>query len=125
MFGFFKRRAWTSEVIASIRGSAAMLKVVVAPFPCRVDRASGDRTYAYAEFGSEFIDELSKIQLKDFADLKRILDSGNTRAVFISLRHLPPMRIEVSGSAGNSEHQFYSDLADALIDAFQSERIKP
>lgn len=125
MFGIFKRRNWKPQVIGDLSGTSNGISVLLRNFPCRVDDADGSRTYAYGDFGSEFLQELSDHQLGDFDLVNRTISSGAEKSVYVKLRDLAPFEVRVSGRITGKRDQFYSDLADALIEAFRSQSIKP
>ena len=125
MFGFLKKRVWISDVLPEMHGTAGGIQIVIRAFPCRLNPDTGERTYAYADFGVEFIEELSYRQLADFEQLRRSLASGVSKTVFIQLRDLSRFSVELKGPISSGHRPFYSDLADALIDAFQAKCIKP
>jgi len=125
MFGLFKKREWVQEVLPEMQGSVGNLHVRVKLFPCRLDSKTGERTYAYDDFGVEFINELSDRQLSNFEQVCQTLAFGTSKTVSIKLRDLPSFEVELKGKISSSSRQFYSDLADALIEAFKTKGIKP
>ena len=125
MLGLFKRRHWKSEVIPELVGAYDGLTVVLRNFPCRVDLSDGTRKCPYPDFGAGFIYELTERQLGEFEQLRQILATGAEKTAYVRLRDLVPIEVRISGRAATRRDQFYSDLADALIVAFESHRIKP
>ena len=45
--------------------------------------------------------------------------------VYVRLHDLPAIEVQVTGHGPLDEREFYSDLADALIAAFESHGIQP
>jgi hypothetical protein len=125
MFGFFRRRDWKPEVLPQLEGSFAGLHVLIRNFPCLSDSSSGERKYRYGDFGSEFHAELIHRQLADFEHVRQILAAGARKTVLVRLRDLPTIQVEVQGRPSDKPAQFYSDLADAPIEAFQSQQVRP
>jgi len=124
MFGLFKRMEWESAILPQMKGVYGGIHVVISNLPYRLDRLRGKRTYAYPDFGAEFIDQLHS-KLGDFEQLRRALAVSGSKTVFIELRELPEFQVEITGSISEKKRQFYSDIADALIEAFQSQGISP
>lgn len=125
MFGIFKSRNWKPQVIGDLRGTSNGISVLLRNFPCRVEEADGSRTYAYDDFGAEFLQELSDRQLGDFDLVNRTISAGAEKSVYVKLRDLSPFEVRVSGRIAGKRDQFYSDLADALIAAFKSQSMEP
>ncbi len=122
MFGLFKQRKWTSEILPELSGSYGGLRVVLSNFPCRVDLLSGKRSYVYYAFGDDFIHALHNA-LGDFEQLRQTLAATGSKKVCIQLPELPLFQVEITGSVAG-QRQFYSDIADALIEAFASQGIQ-
>ena len=122
MLGLFKRREWQLEILPELKGSCGGINVVVSRMVCRIDKSSEKRTYAYSDFGFEFLNELHN-QLGEFRDLQKMIVLSNIKKVSLKLRDLPAIYVEIGGSIPDSKEQFYSDIADALIDAFKSQGI--
>ena len=123
MFGLFKKKEWKPETLPRMVGTFGDICVVVSNFPCRVDKLSGKRTYAYSDFGCEFINELHN-KLGEPEQLRRTVTAAGSKKVLVKLRNLPIFEVEIAGSIPSEKGQFYSDIADALIDAFRSQNIK-
>lgn len=124
MFGLFKRKEWQPEVVAEMKGSHDGLSVTVRNFPCLRDAKSGSRTYRTPNFGSDFIHGLTK-ELGDYKDLRNLLGGGAGKTVIVTLPNLQAIHVSLFGSAPSSDRQLDSNLADALIAAFESQGIKP
>jgi hypothetical protein len=125
MFGLFERREWKPEVVPELKGSYKGLHVVLRNFSCLGDASDGKRKYPYPDFGSEFLSELTDRQLGDFDHVRQVLSADAGKTVYVRLRDLPAIEVQVTGRASSSRQQFYSDLADALIAAFDSHHIRP
>jgi len=82
------------------------------------------RTYVSKDFGAEFISALHA-SLGDFEQLRRTLSATGSKKVFVKLRDAPRFQVEIVGSIAADKGKFYSDLADALIEAFEAQGIEP
>ena len=125
MLSFFKRREWKPEIVPELKGVYDGLNVVLHNFPCLVDASDGKRKYAYSDFGREFLAELADRQLGDFEHVRQVLSAGAGKTAYVRLRDLDAIEVQVTGHVSPRREQFYSDLADALIAAFDAHRIKP
>ena len=125
MLGFFKQKKWMTESISELSGSFNGLQVIVNNLPCLRDPDSGSRKYIFKNFGFEFITELTEIQLGDHVNLTQLLNSGNTKTVYVSVRDLAPITVSLKGVPAQRKAEFYSDVADSLIAAFSSIGLKP
>lgn len=124
MFGLFKRKEWQPEVVAEMKGSHDGLYITVRNFPCLRDAKSGSRTYRTPTFGNDFILGVTQ-ELGDYSDLRGLLGAGAGKTVVVNLPSLPAIQVSVMGSAPSTDRQLDSNLADALIVAFESQDIKP
>jgi hypothetical protein len=125
MFGTSKPKDWRTELVPELSGAFNGLKVTLRNFPCLFDSDSNTRKYLYPDFGFEFITELSEEQLGDYENVIRVLNSGASKIVYVRVRGIPPIEVSVKGTPVKRKAQFYSDIADALIGAFDSKGIKP
>lgn len=125
MINLFKRRVWTPELISELQGSYEGLRVRIRGFPCLVDPTDGSRKFRYRDFGGEFLAELTDRQLGDVDALRADLSGGGTRTVWVQLRALVPIEVHLAGQPPSTVRGLRSDLADALIVAFESKGIKP
>ena len=124
MLGLFKRKDWQPGVVADMKGRHDGLSVTVRNFPCLQDAKSGSRTYRTSNFGSDFIDAVSR-ELGDYRDLRKLLGAGAGKTVVVTLPNLPAIQVSLFGSAPSTDRQLDSNLKDALIVAFESKGIKP
>lgn len=124
MFDLFKRKQWQPDLVSEMKGTYEGLSVTVRNFSCLKDAASEARTYRYSNFGCEFIDGVHK-NLGSYEELRNILRSGAGKTIIVNLPSLPAIQVSLSGLAPDSKRVFDSNLADALIAAFESEGIKP
>ena len=124
MLGLFKRRRWIEEVVPVANGAYGQLAVTIRNIPCRIDEASRDRKYRHGDFGHQFLNELHD-QLGRFEDVRAKLAAGSVVNAIVELPSTPAISVELRGQASASKGQFYSDLADALLDAFKSIRLRP
>jgi hypothetical protein len=125
IWNIWKKKEWLLETLPAISGKQAGLQVTVYNFPCRKEKGKEHRKYPYADFGAEFIDALMNKQLADFSTISAALTCGESVEVSVRLRELPAMRVVIQGRPHPHENQFSSDVADALIDAFNKSGIKP
>jgi hypothetical protein len=125
MLTLFKNKEWIDETLSVISGNAADLHVTIYEFPCRKEK-HGDRChYRYRNFGNDFINELSERQLSDYTAVASTLTEGRSVRVPVKVGGLPEIIVEIQGHASPRKNEFYSDLADAIIDAFNKNGIKP
>ena len=123
MLGFFQRREWNPETLPELRGTYERLKVTVRNLPCLHDAKSETRRYAYPNFGSDFLLALHE-QIGDFDLFCAKLNAGASAQAFVTLSSYSPIVVELAGTPNSSRRQFDSDLADALIDAFRSAKLR-
>ena len=124
MLGLFKRRKWTPETVAELRGSYRDLNVTIRNFPCLREEGAEDRKYAYSNFGFEFLHKLHE-QLGDLDALGARLKTGAPAHALLTLSSFPLISVEFRGTPDPSRRQFESDIADALLEAFKSIRLRP
>ena len=120
----FKVRSGRDDVLPLMAGAYKGLNVELKNVPCRTDEESNEHRYRYSDFGFEFITELHK-QLGTLAAVSHALENGESASVPISVGNLPPISLRVSGKPPKSKRAYYSDLADALLDAFEKQGFKP
>ncbi len=77
------------------------------------------------DFANGFASELSERQLSDFPAVASALAEGRQVRVPVKVGGLPEIIVEIQGRASKRSRKFYSDLADAIIDAFDKNGIKP
>ena len=123
IFGFRKRQ-WADEVLEELNGKYGAISIVLKNFPCRVDQSSNERRFSYPEFGQELISTLMNRELQNLDQLRQTIAFGSSKSVSVKLRDLPTIGITVSGTPSSSDRQFQSDIADALIAAFESKNIR-
>jgi hypothetical protein len=124
MRNIFEKKEWVDETFSVISGNAGDLHVTIYDFPCRKAKGGQHWHYRYRNFGNEFITELSDRQLSDFTSVASALTEGKTVRVPIRLNGLPQIVVEIQGRPSH-KRQFYSDLADAIIDAMDKNGVKP
>ena len=124
MFGLFKQRSWQHEVLDELRGSEGNLSVRLTAVPCLRDALSGDRKYAWRNFGHDFL-----MALPDAVGGARyahdLLSSGSPVVASVRLEQGPAIGVELSGKPSGGVGALESDIADALISAFGSKGLKP
>jgi hypothetical protein len=120
----FKKRRWYEEILPAMVGSYSGLTVELAGVPCRTDEESREHRYRYSDFGFEFIEELHR-QLGEFSTVRQALQANRSMSATVHVRDLPPISVRLSGAPPKSKKAYFSDLADALIDAFEKHGLKP
>lgn len=124
MLGLFKKRSWQHEVLDELRGNEGNLSVRLTNVPCLRDAASGDRKYAWPDFGHAFLFALHDA----LGGAKHALDRLSTGAAISASVHLeqgPVIGVEISGKPRGNVRILESDIADALISALSSKGVKP
>lgn len=116
---------WTTETLSEVTGKAGLLEVVIRNLPCRKASDGARRRYPYPDFGADFRAEFMDRQLSDFGSVAARLNQGEVLHASVVLRDLPGITVEVRGRACQRPRQFFSELGDALIDAFTRHGIKP
>ena len=125
MLGLFRKKDWVEDRLERLEGSSDTVRVAISNFPFRTDKGSGARRFVPNDFGNRFITELTERALPPYESLAPMLAAGTPVRAHLQLPGLPLIQVEVSGSAPISAKRFYSDLADALLDAFEKQKIKP
>ncbi len=105
-----------------LRGTNGRLQIVMHNLPCLHDTQSGERKFAFSEFGSELLESLCAKQLVDLDHVRRVVSTGR-KTVRVRLRDQPPVVVHVTGQIPNDPETFCSDLADCLVIAFRAEHI--
>ena len=83
------------------------------------------RNYPYPDFGSDFRHELMDVNLSDFDGLQRKLKSTGKIWVLIKIHNFDRITVEIESTPPTNKDQFYSDLADAILDAFEANEFYP
>jgi hypothetical protein len=123
MLGLFNKKSWQHEVLEELRGSEGNLSVRLTTMPCLRHAASGDRKYAWSDFGHDLLLALhDAIGGAEHAHSR--LSAGSSVAASIRLKQGPEIGVEISGKPSSSVRNFESDIADALISAFESRGIR-
>ena len=124
MLGLFKKKSWQHEVLDELRGNEGALFVRLTTVPCLRDATSGQRKYAWPDFGHDFLLALYDA-VGGVESAYNRLSAGSSIAAFIRLKQGPAIGVDIHGKPGGSVRRFESDIADALIDAFGSKGIRP
>ena len=124
MFGLFKKRKWQQATLEKLRGNFQGLSVSLSNVPCRIDDISGVLSYPYPDFGAEFIGEFHR-QIGAFEQVQEQLASHTTIMAIVSLRDYKPINVELCGTPPKSRQQYDSDVADAILAAFNEKGLKP
>lgn len=93
-------------------------------FPCLIDKESKRCKYIYPDFGTDFRYELIDKKLGDFKSLKSHFEYQSTFLTNLNLKNKYNIEIEFKASNFSDRSQFYSNLADAIINAFKQQKIK-
>lgn len=123
----FEGRAdkWEEKELAEIVGQSGSVFVKCRPFPFRQKAGGDERRFLYPDFGSDLRHELMDVQLADWGKLER--GTGDKRRVCITLS-LPKgivISVEISSCRRLDKRTFFSDLADAVINALTNSGIRP
>lgn len=124
MFGLLRRKNAVAETIDEARATLGGIWVTIKNIPCVRVAKNGERIFAYSDFGYEFLTQLQK-KLDDTSLTIEKLKAGSTIQTSISLRDYSPIIVEVTGLPASTPRQFDSDLADVLIEAFNSVQLRP
>jgi hypothetical protein len=122
VFEMFKHREWKKEIVPELRGTNGKLAVVLYNLPCLRDPADGTRKFMFHHFGAELLEQLCSNQLADIEHVRRLLSIG-AKTVYVRLRDLPAVVVHLTGQVALDPEQFFSDLADCLVNAFRAEHI--
>jgi hypothetical protein len=112
------------EIVPEVRGASHGLNVAIFNLPCRRDETSGERKYPYANFGNDFLNQFHD-QLGEFHLVSGKLRAGAVVRAIVTLPPHSPITIELQGTPDRSWGQFASDVADTLIEAFDSIKLRP
>jgi hypothetical protein len=124
MFNLFKKKEWINEAFSVISGNTAQLHITIRNFPCRKEKDEKYWHYAYSDFGNDFISELSGNKLSEYSTVASELNEGKILSLPVKLKDLSEITVEIQGRSVR-KNEFYSDLADAVIDAMERNGIKP
>jgi hypothetical protein len=122
VFELFRHREWEQEILPELRGTNGTLKVVLYNLPCLRDPTDGTRKFLFHDFGSQLLENLCADHLADIEHVRRLLSTG-AKTVYVRLRDLPPVVVNLTGQVAQDPEQFCSDLADCLVVAFRAEQI--
>lgn len=123
MLGLFSKRSWQHEVLEELRGSEGNLSVRLTTVPCLRDAASGDRKYPWSDFGHDLLFALHDA-IGGAKHAHSRLNAGSSVVASIRLKQGPEIGVEISGKPNGSVRSFESDIADALISAFESRGVR-
>ena len=121
----FRKKEWIDETLSVISGNQGDLHVAIHSFPFRKEKHGGRWRYRYRNFGNDFLRELTEKQLPDFETIVATLTQGKIIEASVRVGGLPEIIVEIQGRPSSYKQQFFSDLADAIIDAFNKNGIKP
>ena len=123
MLTWFKKRAWEPETLSELKGQEGHLIVRLTNLPCLRDRITGDRKHVFRGFGHDFLmafhDAIGGAQHAH----TRLL-AGSTITSVVRLPQQPVIGIELSGKPNDRVRTFASDIADALINAFEAAGVR-
>lgn len=122
VFERFKHRDWEPEIVPELRATNGRLSIVMNNLPCLHDARSGERKFAFSEFGSELLENLCGKHFTDLDHLRRVVSIGQ-KTVYVRLRDQPAVAVRVGGQIPHDPERFCSDLADCLVIAFRAEHI--
>ncbi|MDR0672833.1 MAG: hypothetical protein LBF93_04045 [Zoogloeaceae bacterium] len=124
MFGWLRKRSWKPEVLPELTGKKSHLIVRLTNLPCLRDELTGDRKYAFSDFGHDILMTLHEA-IGGMQHAHSRLVAGSTIITLVRLSQQPSIGVEISGRPNNSVRVFESDIADALINAFETVGLKP
>ena len=124
MLGLFKKRSWQHEAVDELRGSEGSLSIILTNVSCLRDSASGDRKYAWPDFGHDFLFALYE-DIGGGNQAHARLGLGSSIVTSVRLKQGPAIGVEISGKPSGNVRSFESDIADAIINAFASGGIRP
>jgi hypothetical protein len=116
---------WVEKELSEVVGQSGAVVVHCRPFPFQQIASGEQRKFLYPNFGSDFRHELMDVQLSDWQALKKRFEQTRDISVSISMKKCRPMTVEIECSEQLRETQFFSDLADAIIDAMDKNGICP
>jgi hypothetical protein len=124
VLSWLKKKSWTPDVLPELTGQEGQLIVRLTNVPCLRDAITGSRKYARPDFGYDFLmafyDAIGGAQQAH----SRLL-AGSTITTFVRLPQQSAIGVEMSGKPDDSVRVFESDIADALINAFESAGLRP
>lgn len=118
-------KEWVEKELPEIEGESGTIIVRCRPFPFRQKAGGEQRKFLYPDFGSDFRHELMDVQLSDWEGLKEKFAQVGKTVVSVSMKKCAPITVEVECSKLLKPPQFFSDLADAIIDAMEKNSIRP
>lgn len=117
--------AWVDKWLPEVVGKSKTVVVRCQPFPCKQEANGGKRKYLYSDFGSDFRHELMDVHLSDWNRLKNQLAKDKNITVIVSANMSNSISVEIECVKQLNEQQFFSELADAIIDAMDKYGIQP
>ena len=120
----FKKPRWHDEILPDLVGTYSGLTVELSGVPCRTAEESNEHRYRFADFGFEFINELHG-QLGEFTTVRESLIAKRGISATVNIRDLAPIFVRLTGVPPKSRREYFSDLADAIINAFGKQGLKP
>jgi len=116
---------WMKKELPEIVGRSRDVVIRCCPFPLKEKKKIERRKYLYSDFGSDFRHELIDVQLSDWTMIKQDFDKRNKKTVTVKLPKCKNITVSIECNRLPSRQQFFSDIADALIDALKKNKIQP
>lgn len=116
---------WVEQELSEIAGQSRDVVVHCRPFPFKQKKDGVRRKYVYPDFGSDFRYELMDVQLADWNSLETELEQRKKKTVNVKLAKCKEITIDIECGRLPPKQQFFSDLADAIIDALSKNGIQP
>lgn len=116
---------WVEKELPEIVGECGAVIVRCRPFPFRQKAGGEQRKFLYPNFGSDFRHELMDVQLSDWQALTKKFEQTGRIVVSVPMSKCDPITVEVDCSKQLRAPQFFSELADAIIDAMEKNKILP
>ncbi len=124
MLGWFKKRSWKPELLPELKGQEGHLIVRLTNLPCLRDDVTGDRKYIFTDFGYDFLMAFHEA-IGGAKHAHSRLVAGSAITGDVRLPQQPRIGIEMHGKPHDRVRNFESDIADALINAYESAGLRP
>lgn len=114
--------SWAVRELPEISGESENVSVRCYPFPVK-ENERGVRKFLYPDFGSDFRHELMDVELANWTALNSAIELNGKVSVTLSHEKIGRVKVDVDCRKMPKKMQFYSDLADAVIDAFNKAKV--
>lgn len=122
MFGLFKKKKYRQEILPIVAGEAHGIKVTFRNYPIRIVEGEPDhRVEFYPDFNSRLIRAIWN-EIKDFDDFMRRATVGFV-SFSVVVKDAPTFILEFQLHSNKSKREFTAEMPDAVINAFEREKI--